>query len=205
MQKHTMEVSKKEDGQYKKVGEVTLFYPLLSELGLAVDPAKWEKTNDKGEQVAAGEGEDGAFPVYADERVQYAFDAILAAVKATARNRLQSGTATLKPDNKIAETIEELLATGERSGEALKQRREYFASFKAWLPSLGKSAAYVQAVFDVTSNVKNIPYQTEQRKGNIKALVTQHAATLSAEQAVLWERTMTSIVEACEAANPLDE
>ena len=205
MQKHTMEVSKKEDGQYKKVGDVTLFYPLLSELGFAVDPAKWEKTNDKGEQIAAGEGEDGAFPVYADERVQYVFDAVLAAVKATARNRLQSGTATLKPDNKIAETVEELLASGERSDKALKQRREYFASFKAWLPTLGKSAAYVQAVFDVTFNVKNIPYQTEQRKANIKALVTQHAATLTAEQAVLWERTMTSIVEACEAANPLDE
>ena len=205
MEKYTMEVSKKEDGQYKKVGEVVLFYPLLSELGLQVDPAKWEKQDDKGNAVAATAGEDGAFPVYADEKVQYVFDAVLAAVKATARNRLQSGTATLKPDNKIAETIEELLATGERSGEALKQRREYFASFKAWLPSLGKSAAYCQAVFDVTSNVKNLQYQTDQRKANVKALVMQHAATLPPESFALWERTISSVVEACEAANPLDE
>ena len=205
MQSHIMEVSKKENGAYVKVGEVTLFYPLLSELGLAVEPSKWEKSDKDGKAVAATADDVGAFPVYADDKVQYVFDAVLAAVKATARNRLVSGTASLKDGNKIAETIEELLAEGTRSGEALKVRREYFAAFKAWLPSLGKSAAFCQAVYDVTSNVKNIQYQPDQRKANIAALIAQHAATLTAEQATAWEKIILQINEACEAVNPLDE
>jgi hypothetical protein len=189
MQSYKMEVSKKEDKAYVKVGEVEVFYPLLSELGLTVEPT--------------GKDEEG-FPTYADEKVQYVFDAVLAAVKATARNRLVSGTATLKPDNTIADTIEALLATGERSGEALKQRREYFNSFKAWLPSTGKSAAWCLGMFDIITNVKNIPYQSPTRKATVKDLVAQHAATLDAESVAKWERVMTQIDENCTAADPLD-
>lgn len=190
MQSYVMKVSKKEDGEYKEVGEVTVFYPLLSELGLPVEPS--------------GKDEEG-FPTYADERVQYVFDAVLAAVKATARNRLQSGTATLKEGNTIAETVEALLATGERSGEALKTRREYFASFKAWLPSLGKAAAFNTAVYDIVSNVKNIQYQTAKRKANILQLITDHAASLSAEDAARFERIIVQIGEACETAEELSD
>jgi len=190
MQSYVMKVSKKEDGEYKEVGEVTVFYPLLSEMGIAVEPA--------------GKDEEG-FPTYADERVQYVFDAVLAAVKATARNRLQSGTATLKEGNTIAETVEALLATGERSGEALKTRREYFASFKAWLPSLGKAAAFNTAVYDIVSNVKNIQYQTAKRKANILQLITDHAASLSAEDATRFERIIVQIGEACETAEELSD
>jgi hypothetical protein len=190
MEQYVMKVSKKEEGEYKEVGSVAVFYPLLSELGLDVAPT--------------GKDEEG-FPTYADERVQYVFDAVLAAVKATARNRLQSGTATLKEGNTIAETVEALLATGERSGEALKTRREYFASFKAWLPSLGKAAAFNTAIYDIVSNVKNIQYQTDARKEKLLALITDHAASLSAEDAARFERIIVQVGEACEAANPLDE
>lgn len=190
MQSYKMKVSKKENGEYVEVGQVEVFYPLLSELGIAIDPT--------------GKDEEG-FPTYADDKVQYVFDSVLAAVKATARNRLVSGTATLKSDNTIADTVEALLATGERSGEALKQRREYFNSFKAWLPSLGKSAAWVAGMFDIVSNVKNIPYQSAARKATVKDLVTQHAATLDAESVAKWERVMTQIDENCSAVDPLSE
>lgn len=203
MQSYVMKVSKKEDGEYKEVGEVSVFYPLLDEMGLSVTPSGYEKEGKDGKMEAcvAGEG----FPTYADERVQYVFDAVLAAVKATARNRLQSGTATLKEGNTIAETVEALLATGERSGEALKTRREYFASFKAWLPSLGKAAAFNTAVYDIVSNVKNIQYQTAKRKANILQLITDHAASLAAEDAARFERIIVQIGEACETAEELSD
>lgn len=190
MQSYEMKVSKKENGEYVNVGSVTVFYPLLSELGLAVEPA--------------GKDEEG-FPTYADDKVQYVFDAVLAAVKATARNRLVSGTATLKPDNTIADTIEALLATGERSGEALANRREYFKSFKEFLATLGKSAGYVAGMYDIASNVKNLPYQTDGRKTAVRDLVAQHAATLDAESIAKWERTMLQVTEATNAADPLME
>lgn len=188
MQNYTMKVSKKEEGEYKEVGQVAVYYPLLNELGLSVE--------------ASGKDEEG-FPTYADEKVQYVFDAVLAAVKATARNRLVSGTATLKDGNKIAETIEELLATGERSGEALKIRREYFASFKAWLPTLGKSAAWVQGIYDIVSNSKNLPYQSQARKDAIVGYLAAHADTLSAEDVSRFERVLLSLNELAQTADPL--
>jgi len=203
MRSYQMVVSKKENGEYVKVGEVAVFYPLLSELGLNVEPASYETYDKDNKPVAAAADNVEAFPVYADEKVQYVFDAVLAAVKATARNRLVSGTANLKPDNTIADTIEALLATGERSGEALKQRREYFNSFKAWLPSTGKSAPWCLGMFDIVSNVKNIPYQSEARKATVKDLIAQHAATLDTDSIAKWERIMTQIDENCTAPDPL--
>lgn len=190
MRSYEMKVSKKEDGEYKEVGAVKVFYPLLSELGIAIDPT--------------GDDKEG-FPIYGDDKVQYVFDAVLAAVKATARNRLVSGTATLKEGNTIAETVEALLEGGDRNGEALKNRRDYLNAFKAWLPSLGKSAAFCQGMFDIANNAKNIPYQSEARKAALLGLITDHAATLNPEQVSLWERTITSIAEFCKAPDPLAE
>lgn len=205
MRNYAMKISKKEGGIYVEVGTVTVFYPLLEELGINVKPSKFVSIDKDGKEIDSTEANGAAFPVYESESIQYVFDSVFAAVKATARNRLVSGTAELKPDNKIAETVEELLAAGERSGEALKQRREYFTNFKAWLATLGKSAGYVQGMYDIVSNVKNIPYQSEARKAAVSALVVQHAASLDAESQAKWERVMTQIDEACSSADPLLE
>ena len=67
MKSYNMEVSKKIDGAYVSQGKVEVSYPLLSELGFAVEPEKFD---------------DDGFPVYKDEKAQYVFDAVLAAVKA---------------------------------------------------------------------------------------------------------------------------
>ena len=37
MQSYKMEVSKKENGAYVRQGEIEVFYPVLSELGLSVE------------------------------------------------------------------------------------------------------------------------------------------------------------------------
>jgi hypothetical protein len=59
-------------------------------------------------------------------------------------------------------------------------------------------------MFDIITNVKNIPYQSPTRKATVKDLVAQHAATLDAESVAKWERVMTQIDENCTAADPLD-
>lgn len=186
-----MDISKRngEGEKTSKVGEVTIFYPLLSELGLNAEPTKFD--------------EEG-YPVYETEQVQYVFDAVLSQVKAQARNKLQSGTAILKDGNKIAETIEELLAAGERGGEALKIRREFLDSFKKFLTASGKSAPYQAAVYDLVSTPKVISLQTEDRKAKISAMLVQYATGLTQEQAGRFAKNLLNIEEACKAINALD-
>lgn len=211
MRQFTMQVTKKEnvEGSDKAkavpVGSVVVYYPLLSEMGIEVAPSKYVAEDKDGKEIDSDESNAEAFPVYASDAVQMVFDALLAAIKATARNRLVSGTATLKDGQKINSTVEEMLEETTRNGAALAARREYMASFKAWLPSLGKPAPWNVGIFDIVSNVKNIPYQSAARKTLVKELVTSHAATLTAEQVAKWEKTMTTIDENASAADPLSE
>lgn len=191
MKSTILEISKRnnEGEKQTKVGEVTIFYPELSEMGLEVTAKEYDK--------------DG-FPVYADERVQYVFDCVFGQVKAQARNKLQSGTAELKDGNKIAETVEELIAAGERGGEALKIRREYLDAFKKFLAGTGKSAAYQAAVYDLVSTPKVISLQTDDRKAKILALITKFATELPAESAGRFAKNLLNVEEACKAVNALD-
>lgn len=191
MKSYTMEVSKKIDGAYVKQGDVIVFYPLLSELGLAVEPKEYDK-----------EG----FPVYEADAVQYTFDAVLAAVKAAARNKLVSGTATLKDGAKIAESVEELLESGGgNKGDALAAVREFLAAFKAWLPSTGKKEAVQSAVYDLASNRKGLALQTADKKQRFAIYLADFAETLNEEQAARFSRPLLVLNECCEAADALDD
>ena len=194
MKSITMEVSKKENGAYVKVGDVEVFYPLLNELGINIE--------------ATGEDDKG-FATYEDERVQYVYDAVVAAVKASARNKLVSGTVELKDGNKIAETIEELLAAGERSGAALALRREFFADLKAFMPTsavcAGKSQAFVAGLFDLIQNVKGICNQSPARKNLINEVIAGLIGSLTAEKLAKYERTLAQIAEQVEAVSELPD
>jgi len=191
MKSFIMEVSKKENGAYVKQGEVTIFYPLLNELGFDVEVEK--------------EDEDG-FPVYADEKAQYAFDAVLAAVKAQARNKLVSGTATFKDGQKIAETVAELLESGSANkGDALAAVREMLAAFKAWLPKTGKKEAVQAAVYDLAANRKGLALQTADKKAKFLNYITDFAVTLTPEQAVRFTRPLEALQAACASADALDD
>lgn len=190
MQSFTMEVSKKEGGAYVKQGEIQIFYPLLSELGLSVEP---EKMDEEG------------FPVYADEKVQYVFDAVLAAVKAQARNRLVSGTATLKPGLAIASTVEELLESGGNKGDALAAVREFLAAFKAWLPKTGKSEKVQAAVYELARNKSAVSIQSDEKKEKFSKYLTDFAETLDEAQATRFSRPLIALGEACAPGDVLDE
>ena len=190
MNTYKMEVSKKENGAYVKQGEIEIFYPLLSELGLNVEPTK----ND----------EEG-FPIYSDEKVQYVFDAVLAAVKAQARNRLVSGTATLKPGLSIASTVEELLESGGNKGDALAAVREFLAAFKAWLPKTGKSEKVQVAVYELARNKSSVALQSDDKKQKFSFYLAGFAETLNAEQVARFSRPLLALNEACEAGDALDD
>jgi len=191
MKSYTMEVSKKENGAYVKQGEVVVYYPLLSELGLN---AETDKTDDDG------------FPIYSDDKVQYVFDAVLAAVKAQARNKLVSGSAELKPGLSIASTVEELLESGSgNKGEALAAVREMLAAFKAFLPTTGKSEKYQLAAYNAARQRDSITVMTDDKKQKMQALINAFAESLTAEQAARFSRPLLAINEACESGDPFDE
>ena len=190
MNTYKMEVSKKESGAYVRQGEIEVFYPLLSELGLAVEPTK----ND----------EEG-FPIYSDDKVQYVFDAVLAAVKAQARNRLVSGTATLKPGLTIAATVEELLESGGNKGDALAAVREFLAAFKAWLPKTGKSEKVQAAVYELARNKASVALQSDDKKAKFAVYLAGFAETLNAEQVARFSRPLLALNEATEAGDALDD
>lgn len=190
MKSFNMEVSKKEGGAYVKQGDITIYYPLLNELGLDI---AHEKEDDEG------------FPVYADEKVQYVFDAVLAAVKAQARNRLVSGTATLKPGLSIASTVEELLESGGNKGDALAAVREFLAAFKAWLPKTGKSELVQAAVYELARNKSAVSIQSDEKKEKFAKYLTDFAATLDADKAARFSRPLLNLNEACQPGDVLDD
>lgn len=189
MQQYKMEVSKKENGQYNKVGEVIVFYPLLSDLGMAADRAKDDKGADK--------SDDDGLPLYADENAQYIFDCVFAAVKAAARNKLVSGTATLKDGQKIAETVEELRAVGGGNrGEALAIQRECLAALKAYLPTTGKSQTVQEIILTLAAKTEALVLSTPQRKQNFLSVLGSFAESLTPEQAARFARPLMKMEEA---------
>jgi len=190
MQSYNMEVSKKENGAYVKQGEVEVFYPLLNELGLDIEADKMD--------------EEG-FPIYSDEKVQYVFDAVLSAVKAQARNRLISGTASLKPGLAIASTVEELLESGGNKGDALAAVREFLAAFKAWLPKTGKSEKVQAAVYELARNRASVAMQPDDKKAKFSNYLADFADTLNEEQAARFSRPLLALNDACEAGDALDD
>lgn len=214
MRKFTMHVTKleadPEGGKAKKaisVGSVEVYYPTLIELGFAgAIPSSWEVEDKDGKPVAAKEEDSEAFPVYEAEGLDYAFNAVLAAVKANARNKLNSGTATLKDGLKIAETLEELFASGERSGEALKIKSEAIKSFKAYLASTGKAAAYQFQVANWIQKAKDIlPLLPDAHKKVALAHVEAWGKTLDVVTVDRFGRFIQAISDAAEQVVAFDE
>ena len=130
----TIEVSKKEGSKRVPVGSVVVYIPTLADLGVSYS---------EGDLVG----------LWADK-------ALRAAALADARNKLVSGTASLKAGAKIASTLEEIAAPSENSGEALKQISELKKAFAAYLESLrlsSKAVAFLRGCFD---SPKSLALQT---------------------------------------------
>lgn len=186
----TIEVSKKENGKFNKVGEQIIFVPLLADIiQYVTSPIK---KDDKGAEVF----EDG-IPVYEADQANWVQGAMLAAVKAQARNKLQPGTANLKDGNKIAETWEELCAEGVRDGSGLALAREFKAKFAEWVGKQGMSEAASNTLVSLVSNKQALVLQTQNTKDRVKARLEQFAESLDETALEKFMRPLTAATEAC--------
>lgn len=195
MLKIAMDVSTKKtvDGkaQHVKVGTVDIFVPTLDELGVAVEA----QLDDKGVAIV----EDG-IPVYKDAKHNYVQNALFAQVKMQARNKLVTGTATLKPGVAIATDWETLTAEGGgNTGEGLAIVREVKALFAKWATTLGKSPNAQATMNMLFSNKGALALQSEENRDKIATYVGTFAETLDADQLARYMKYLDSVLEACKA------
>ena len=152
MFKYTMEVKKRSAKAGEKsirVGEVAVFVPVKEDFISELVKAEQAK-DDKGQPAVTEDG----LPLYNDDKANFVQQAIFAYVKAAARNKLESGTATPKAGLKIAETWDELTAEGTpgNGAAALQLLREVRTAFAEWVAKQGKSEGVQKALNTYFSN-----------------------------------------------------
>jgi hypothetical protein len=199
-----IEVSKKEavagKNEYVKVGEVAIHVPTLQDIIDAGTPTA--EVDDKGAALLTDDG----LPVYKADAHNWAMNAIFAQVKAQARNKLVSGTATLKPGAVIATDWPTLTAEGTNTGEALAIVREAKQAMAAWAASLGKSAGAQALINGMFGNKQALALQSDANKAKIEAYIMDFAASLDEAKQARFERYITSVIEVCTAkADSLDD
>lgn len=177
----TLTISKKEGGKYVEQGKVDIYIPSLDLLGV---------------QAEEGDAEDG-LPTYKDPKAQYLFDAVVSAVKAKARNCLQPSTALLKEGTKIPETLEEVMAQGERGGaEALAAIRELKKAFAAWVASLKKTQKTSEQIVGYFNNREALSLMTDEVKTKMQGYVAAFIEASPAEVLEKGQKYLTSVLEA---------
>lgn len=187
-----MSVARKDGDKRVAVGDVSIFIPTLSEFGLATEQAV-----DEAGAPAVSDG----LPVYKSQAANWLQEAIAAAVKAQARNRLISGSTTLKPGAAISTTLEQLVAETERvgGGEALKTIRDCKVDFAAWVAGLGKSASTQDTLNVMFANKSSLRLQPQGHKDKMVDYVSQFAESLDADKLARYSRYLESVQDAAQA------
>lgn len=186
-----IEVSKKDAtlNKHVKVGEVEIYVPTLDCFGIMAE---------------VKEVGDDNLPVYADEKMDYLFSAVLAAVKAKARNSLVSGTADLKPGVTIPADFTTLLAEAQRGGgaEALAVVRDLKAKMQHWIATVQKkSAGTVKLVCDLFASRQALALQSEANRQKMQGYISDFAAWLADEDVELLEKGQKYIESLLAAAS----
>jgi hypothetical protein len=190
----TVTASKKIDGKYVEQGKYNITVPLLDDCAAQIVGAK-----------VTGEEED--LPVYDNDIANFVQSALLAYVKAAARNKLQPGTAEVKPGLKIATNWEELCAEGDRGGNgaALALNREVKDAFAKWASTLGKSEATVRVMVTYFSNKAALETASADHKAKLSDYVDQFGASLEEETLARYSRPLENVSAACAVATPTAE
>lgn len=196
MKKITIDVSKKVEvngkGVFKKVGDMIISVPPLSDcIQYVTSPIK---RDEKGAEV-----EEEGLPVYEADEANWIQSAILAAVKAQARNKMVSGTATLKDGLKIAETWAELCAEGVRGNAGLQLARDFKAAFTDWIGKQGLSEAATATLTTLVSNKAALQLQVPATKAKVQARLEAFATSLEAADLEKFQRPFESAMASCEA------
>lgn len=194
MQKITLEVSKKGNKEGDKriaVGTVDIFVATLKDMGVS----DAEFTLD----------EEG-YPVYADEKLDFVQASLSAACKAIARNRLESGSATLKAGKTIPTTVEELMEAPESNkGEALALYRAFISAVVAYAAKIGKSQKAQATLASWLSSKKTLAVISAENKAKAAQYVTDAVADMSEADQAKYENIAIALVEVAEAAEGDDE
>lgn len=190
MKTFNMIVSKKDEKtkKYVEVGTVPVTVPTLADIVGFITAAKET-------------GEEEGVPVYDLPEANFVMGALLASVKANARNKLVSGTATVKDGLKVPETWAEFTAEGVRGGgEALAIIREAKSAFADWMSKQGKSEAVVNTLVTLFGNKAALTLQAQGNKDKVKAYVEAFAADLSEAELDRMQRPIQAVIDACAAA-----
>lgn len=186
MKQIQIDVSKKINGKFAKQGEVTITVPVLADVMEFIN--------------APVTGEEDGLPVYESDKANWLQGAMLAAIKAQARNKLVSGTAQLKEGLSIPTTWEEILAEGVRGGgEALAIAREAKEAFKDWMSKQGKSENATNTVVTLFSNRAALTLQSKANKEKVKAYVEQFAESLDEAALERFAKPIQAVSDACDA------
>lgn len=191
MFKLNMEVNKKEGGEYKLVGKVEVPVFELKAFGISID--------------ADAVSEEG-LPTYKNPSLQYVQDAITAAIKAAARNKLIGGSVALKPGNKIASTVAELLESGGNNGAALALHREFITDFANYLATKSGKNAGVQSLYTGLVKAKaTIALSTEARRNGLAAQLEAFLVSLPEVDQAKYLNIVSGLSDLCEGATDLDD
>lgn len=192
-----IDVSKKENGKFAKVGEQTIFVPTLADIFAYVNSPI--KKDEKGNEII----EEG-LPVYESDEANYVQGALLASVKAQVRNKMVSGTATLKDGQKIPTTWAELCAEGVRDGSGLALAREFKAAFADYVSKQGLSEAAASTLVTLVSNKAALSLQNEGVKAKVAARLAAFAESLDAAALEKYMRPLEAAQAATEASEAVD-
>lgn len=198
--KNTFEMIVSEKGlvngknQYVPRGKVAVPYPTLEDLDIT---AIVKETTEEG------------FPIYQEEKHNFLFDALLAAVRASARNKLTivNGVVQCKEGLNIADTLESLMEAGTAggNGKALQDIRDFVNAFRAYMATTGKSSGVQAAVVAFADKPATISLvEDASKREKIAAYVGDFVATISEEDAARWNRRITQIADACSNESVLD-
>jgi len=181
-----MTMHKKENNKHVAVGTVDIFVPSLEELGIL------------GVEIKEGLDENSLLQ-YVDDKVQYAYNAVVSAVRANARNKIVAGTTTLKEGNKIASTVAELLEVGVRGGNgaALAFLRELKAMFAKWVATLGKPAGAQQLLTTLFTNRQALTLRNVATKEKFSDYISDFSESLDEETLEKAENYLQSLLDAC--------
>jgi len=195
----SIEVNKKgTGGKFEKVGAVDIYVPTLEAAGFTPERQK----DEDGKDVV----EDG-LPVYKEASHNWIQGAMLAQVKAQARNKLVSGTAALKENAVIATDWDTLTAEGDRgnNGDALAAVREVKALFQKWVATIGKNQKAQETLTILFANRQSLALQTAQNKAKMEQYVGDFAATLDEAQLTRYMKYLEGVNAACSTSDEIGD
>lgn len=172
----------------KEIAKINLPVPSLADFGINA-AMEMDGNNVKTD-------EDGV-PLYVDPAYDWLMYAALNQVKAQSRNKFVKGE--LRDGQSLAATFAELVAVGERTGEAMKARHDAKKSFVAYLQAQNKSATVCTVLGDLFHNESSIVTAKDNFVTALESHLAKWIPTLTQVDAGRFERKIGSISDQLKA------